>query len=70
MFENISYYTIFGKTVLFYTGVLALLFILATAAIPTIGKKLGVPFAWHPKVARVAVTLAVIHGILALAVYL
>lgn len=69
MFENIAYYPIFGKTILFYTGVLALLFILATAAIPTIGKKF-IPFIWHPRVAKIAVTLALIHGILALSVYL
>jgi len=72
MLENISYYLIFGKPLIMYSGILTLLSFLFTASISILNKK-GIdtiPFKWHPRMAIISIILALIHGSLAIMHYL
>ncbi len=72
MLENISYYLIFGKPLVMYLGILTLLSFLFTALIAILNKN-GVdkiPFKWHPRMGIISVSLALIHGFLAIMHYL
>lgn len=72
MISQLAYYLIFGKPLIIYSGVLTLfLFFLATL-IAVLNKK-GVtclPFVWHQRFAKITLTLAIIHGLLGLSIYL
>ena len=66
MLQEISYYLIFGKPLIMYLGILTLCGFLFTASIAVMNKK-GIriiPFAWHPRMAMIAICCAVIHGVL------
>jgi hypothetical protein len=72
MFEDITYFLIFGKPLIMYLGILTLLALLFTAAIAVMNKK-GiriVPFRWHPVCAGCALLLALVHGLLGMLAYL
>jgi len=71
MLAEIAYYQIFGKPVIMYTGILTFSSFLFTAAISVMNKKglKYIPFKWHPRMARISIILALIHGILGLSVY-
>ena len=52
MFQNITYFLIFGKPLIMYLGILTLLAFLFTASIAVMNLK-GIriiPFKWHPVV--------------------
>ncbi|MBM3309288.1 MAG: hypothetical protein FJY77_03455 [Candidatus Altiarchaeales archaeon] len=62
---------ILGKPLLMYLGILTLVSLLFTALIAGLNKK-GVkviPFQWHPRMAAVAIFLALLHGLLAVLTY-
>jgi len=69
--ESITYYQIFGKPLIMYGGILALLSLLFTATISILNKKgiSTIPFAWHPRMAIITVILAMIHGTLGILAY-
>ncbi len=71
MLENISYYLIFGKPLIMYLGISALLSLLATATLGylTFKGKTKIPFAWHPRLATITITLALIHATLGILSY-
>ena len=72
MFQEITYFLIFGKPLIMYLGILTLLAILVTAGIAVMNKK-GVhiiPFRWHPVCAGSAILLALVHGLLGILAYL
>ena len=72
MFQEITYFLIFGKPLIMYLGILTLLAILVTAGIAIMNKK-GVhviPFRWHPVCAGIAILLALVHGLLGILAYL
>jgi hypothetical protein len=55
-----------------YMGILTLLSFLFTASIAILNKKgiQKIPFSWHPKMAIISITLAVIHGLFGILAFL
>ena len=71
MFEQITYYLIFGKPLIFYGGIITFLMLLVTASVPILNH-LGIRFLnfnWHKKLGYITILFAFIHGILALLNY-
>jgi hypothetical protein len=71
MLSSIAYFPIFGKPLILYLGIITLLSFLITATLGLLiynGKK--IPFKVHPSMAGIALTLGIIHGTLALSIYL
>lgn len=71
MIIKIAYFLIFGKPLIFYTGILTLALFLLAALIGYLnfkGSRL-IPFKWHPRVVAFAILMAVIHGIMGLSIY-
>jgi hypothetical protein len=71
MLQEVSYFLIFGKPVIMYLGIVTLVTLLLTATIPVLNKK-GIriiPFSWHQRCAALAISLAIIHGILGVLAY-
>lgn len=71
MLEEITYFLIFGKPLIWYLGIFTLLSILVTASIPLLNrkKKLRIPFKWHTRIAIFSIILALIHGTLGILAY-
>lgn len=71
MFQEITYFLIFGKPLIMYLGILTLLAILFTAAIAGMRLKgiRTIPFKWHPWCAAIAIFLALVHGLLGMLAY-
>ncbi|MEW6295234.1 MAG: hypothetical protein AB1467_02965 [Candidatus Diapherotrites archaeon] len=71
MLENITYFPIFGKPLIMYSGILTLLSFLFTASIAILNKKgiRKIPFNWHPRMAVISIILVVIHGTLGILAY-
>jgi hypothetical protein len=71
MLEEISYYLIFGKPLIMYLGIVTLAVLLFTVSVPVLNKR-GIriiPFTWHPRLAMLAIGLAIIHGALGVLAY-
>ena len=71
MITEIAYLMIFGKPMIFHTGILTLVSFLLAALIGYLnfkGSRL-IPFKWHPRVVAFAILLGVIHGIMGLSIY-
>ena len=71
MFQDITYFLIFGKPLIMYLGILTLLAILFTASIAVLNLKgiRTIPFRWHPRCAAGAIVLALVHGLLGVLAY-
>ena len=72
MLSQIAIYTIGGKPLMFYLGVLTILSFAITAAIPWLSKKTGgkIKFSWHIRIAKLSFIVAFIHALLVLSVYI
>jgi ethanolamine transporter EutH len=72
MFRNITYFLIFGKPLIMYLGTLTLLSFLLTALIGFLNYKgmHKIPFKWHPRMAAISITLAIIHGLMGILAYI
>ncbi len=74
MLVKIAFFMILGKPLVMWMGVLTLLTFFVAAAIAILGMKgkLGTfnHFVWHMRVARLGLGLAILHGILAAAIYI
>lgn len=72
MIREFAFALIFGKPVVFYLGILTFLSFSFTASIAIMNKRgiALIPFKWHPRMAKISLTLALIHGILAISSYL
>ena len=72
MLEEITYFLIFGRPLIFYIGVFTLLFLLVTASIPLLNRRkiLRVRLKWHTRIATVSLAFAIIHGALVVLAYL
>ena len=72
MFQEITYFPIFGKPLILYLGILTLLAILFTAVIAIMNKNgiRVIPFRWHPVCAGCAILLALVHGLLGILAYI
>ncbi|MFH1222512.1 MAG: hypothetical protein V1492_05510 [Candidatus Micrarchaeota archaeon] len=72
MFQEITYYPILGKPFIMYLGIATLLSFSITAYIGYTnlhGMKGAPPFAWHPRLAMLSFSLAVIHATLGILLY-
>ena len=71
VFNQITYFQILGKPLIMYIGIITLLALLFTASISIASKKgiRWVPFEWHPRMARLTIALAIIHGLMGLLAY-
>lgn len=72
MLVDIAYYSIFGRPLIMYVGVLTLSFLFLTATISALNRRgiRVIPFKWHPRMAKITLILAAIHGTLGLSIYL
>jgi hypothetical protein len=71
MLSEIAYFQIFGKPLVLYLGIITLLSFITTASIGLmIFRGVRIPFKFHPAMAGISLTLGIIHGILALSIYL
>lgn len=66
MIAKIAYFIILGKPLVFYLGIISLLLFIATATIAILNIKgiNKIPFVWHPRLAIIAITVALIHALL------
>ncbi len=71
MIIKIAYFLIFGKPLIFYTGILTILSFWFTALIGYLNFKgsHAIPFKWHPRMAMFSILMSLVHGILALSIY-
>jgi hypothetical protein len=71
MLAHLAYYQLFGKPLLMYLGILTLASFIFTALIPILNQRgiHKIPFAWHPRMAKVSFILAAIHAILGISLY-
>ncbi len=70
MLESISYYLIFGKPVIMYSGVITLISFIATALMGMqVLRGKGFPFKLHMWAAATSLVFAAIHGALGLLLY-
>jgi hypothetical protein len=72
MWLSIVYYQIFGLPLVGWLGIVSLALLSATALFPWLKNHgwIKVSFIWHPRLAKLAVAVAIIHGIVALTIYL
>jgi len=71
MFTDITYYPIYGKPFILYLGIITLISFLITASLGIIHRKrlLTIRFFWHPLMAGISISLAILHGILGILAY-
>lgn len=71
MLKDIAYYLIFGKPLIMYAGILTILSMFTTAYIGfmNLRGKTGIPLKYHFLMAKITLSLAVIHAILGLSLY-
>jgi uncharacterized membrane protein len=71
MLSSIAYFPIFGKPLILYLGITTLSSFIITASIGLmIFRGVRIPFKFHPTMAGISLTLGIIHGTLALSIYL
>lgn len=72
MIAKFAYISIFGIPIIAYSGFLALVLLLATAALGVlrVRGKTTIPFYWHRRLATLTIFSAFIHAFLGLSVYL
>ena len=65
MFNNITYYLIFGKPLIMWGGIVLLVLLLFTASIPTLNRKkiTHIPIVWHYRMAYLTIAVGLIHAI-------
>jgi hypothetical protein len=68
MISKIASMIFLGKPLLIDSGILALILFMATAAIGALNHRgnFTVPFKWHPRLARIALVVGIIHALFAL----
>ena len=71
MLNEISYYSILGYPLILYLGIMALIFFLIVVSIPTILKdKIKSHYKTHRKIAIISIAIGLLHGLMAILVYL
>lgn len=71
MIQNIALTLFLGKPLVMYGGIFTLLLLIFTATVGALNFK-GIhliPFKWHPRLAIVTITVAVIHGLFGLSIF-
>lgn len=71
MLKNIAYFLIFGKPVIMYLGILTISSFIFTAyaGMANMRGNNKIPLKWHSRMAKISITLAIIHGALAVSIY-
>jgi hypothetical protein len=71
MFEQLTYFLIFGLPFIVYLGIITIIFFIFTALIAILRKrnKLKISIKWHFRLAYVSIILALIHSVLGIAAY-
>jgi len=71
MFQEVSYYLIFGKPLILYLGIITVCMFLVTASIPVLSRRgvVKIPFIWHARMAVLSICIALIHGMLGIGAY-
>jgi hypothetical protein len=77
MFQEVSYYLIFGRPLIMYLGIVTIVSFLITASIPLLRRSgvlsrrgvVKIPFIWHPRMAVLSICIALVHGMLGIAAY-
>ena len=69
--EQIAYYQILGKPLILYMGIATYSLFVFAALIPILNQKKiwYIPFVWHTRVAKGAILLATIHGLMGISSY-
>ena len=71
MLSSIAYFPVFGKPLILYIGITTLSLFIITASLGLmIFRGVKIPFKVHPAMAAIALTFGIIHGTLALSIYL
>lgn len=70
MLREISYYPIFGKPLLLYLGITTITLVSITLVMGILTLKGKVKLKYHQMMAATAITMAIIHGTLAILSYL
>lgn len=72
MIRDVAYFLIFGKPLIFYTGILTFLSFLFTALIGFLNHNgiHKIPFKWHPRMAVISIALAIIHALMGIFTYI
>lgn len=71
MFQEITYYQIFGLPFIVYLGILTIFMFILTALLALLKRKgkIKIPINWHYRFAYISVILALIHGFLGISAY-
>jgi dolichyl-phosphate-mannose--protein O-mannosyl transferase len=71
MFQEISYYLIFGMPFILYLGIITIVMFTITALIAILKRrnKLKIAIKWHFRLAYISIALALIHGFLGIMAY-
>ena len=72
MLIELAYKELFGLPLVGYLGIMTFLSVLFTFVVGFLNRRSirVFPFRWHPRLAKVSITLALIHGLLALSTFL
>ena len=72
MFQEFSYYLIFGLPIILYLGIVVILMLFFTSIIAFLRRKgkTKIPVQWHYRLAYITIILGLIHGLLGLLAYL
>jgi len=69
MLTSIAYFLILDKPLILYLGIITLILLLFAAAMGFLVMKGKAKFKYHLLLARITIALALVHGILGLALY-
>jgi len=71
MIAQIAYYPILGRPLILYLGIITYSFFTFAALIPILNQKKfwSIPFVWHIRIAKIAILLATIHGLMGILSY-
>jgi hypothetical protein len=71
MLQQVSYYLIFGRPLILYLGIITVCMLLVTASIPVLSRRglVKIPFGWHVRLAVLTICIALVHGMLGIALY-
>lgn len=71
MAYQIAYYEILGKPLILYMGIITYATFVFAALIPILNQKKvwNIPFVWHLQVAKIALVLGTLHGLMGILSY-
>ena len=71
MFQEVTYYLIFGIPFIVYLGIITILMFIITASIALLRRKgkIKISVYWHYRLAYISIILALIHGFLGISAY-